>query len=122
MIAEEITLALPYPPSVNHYWKHTRDGRHYITDKGRVYQSAVFMACMGYLPFKKPVSIKVQVWLPDKRRRDLDNLWKVLLDSLANAKIIEDDCWQCVPKQSIEAMGIEKGGKLLVRIREKENG
>lgn len=122
MIAEEITLELPYPPSNNHYWKHTRNGRHYITDKGKAYQSAVFVACLGYLPFKKPVSIKVQAWLPDKRKRDLDNLWKVLLDSLVNAQIVADDCWQFVPKQSIEAMGVEKGGKLVVRIRELQNG
>ena len=67
--------------------------------------------------FKKPVSVKVQVWFPDKRKRDLDNLWKVLLDSLVNTEIVEDDCWQYMPKQSIEAMGIEKGGKLVVRIR-----
>ncbi|MGX2974469.1 RusA family crossover junction endodeoxyribonuclease [Ursidibacter arcticus] len=120
MIAEEITLELPYPPSVNTYWRHARS-RHYISEKGKAYQSKVFEACLGYLKFKKPVSVKVQVWFPDKRKRDLDNLWKVLLDSLVNAQIVEDDCWQCMPKQSIEAMGIEKGGKLVVRIREIEN-
>lgn len=121
VIADEITLELPYPPSVNTYWRHAR-GRHYISEKGKAYQSKVFVACLGYLPFKKPVSIKVQVWLPDKRRRDLDNLWKVLLDSLVNAQIVADDCWQCMPKQSIEAMGVEKGGKLVVRLREIGNG
>lgn len=121
MIAEEVTLELPYPPSVNTYWRHAR-GRHYISKKGKHYQSAVFLACMGYLPFKKPVSIEVQVWLPDNRTRDLDNLWKVLLDSLVNAKIVEDDCWQLMPKLSIEAMGVEKGGRLVVRIREVVNG
>ncbi|NBI12515.1 RusA family crossover junction endodeoxyribonuclease [[Haemophilus] felis] len=118
MIAEEITLELPYPPTINHYWKHTKQGRHYITDKGRAYQSKVKEVCSGSVPFTKPVSVKVQVWLPDKRRRDLDNLWKVLLDSLVNAKIVADDCWQAMPKQSIEAMGVMKGGKLVVRLRE----
>lgn len=115
---EELTLELPYPPSVNHYWRHAR-GRHYITEQGRLYQSKVFVACLGYLPFKKPVSVSVSVWLPDNRKRDLDNLWKVLLDSLVKANIVEDDCWQCVPRQSIEAMGVVKGGRIVVRLRER---
>ncbi|MGQ0285839.1 RusA family crossover junction endodeoxyribonuclease [Pasteurellaceae bacterium 22721_9_1] len=117
MTANEITLMLPYPPSVNTYWRHAR-GRHYISEKGKAYQSQVFLTCLGYLPFKKPVSIDVEVWLPDKRKRDLDNLWKVLLDSLVNAKIVDDDCWQMIPKQSITAMGVVKDGKLVVRLRE----
>ncbi|MDH2923948.1 crossover junction endodeoxyribonuclease RusA [Nicoletella semolina] len=117
-IANEITIDLPYPPTVNTYWRHTKQGRHYITEKGKMYQSKVFVACLGYLKFEKPVSISVKVWLPDNRKRDLDNLWKVLLDSLVNAQILPDDCWQCVPKQSIEAVGIEKGGRVVVRIRE----
>lgn len=116
----ELELCLPYPPSVNHYWKHTRQGKHYITPKGKDYQSAVFLACLAEIPFDKPVSIHLEVYLPDNRKRDLDNLWKVVLDSLSKAQIIADDCWQCVPRQSIEAVGVEKGGKLVVKIKELE--
>ena len=50
------------------------------------------MRCMAELPFTQAVGISVEVTMPDNRARDLDNLWKVLLDSLSKAKIIEDDC------------------------------
>ncbi|OOF53856.1 RusA family crossover junction endodeoxyribonuclease [Rodentibacter genomosp. 2] len=115
-----LTLDLPYPPSVNHYWRHTRRGVHYISDEGKKYRDKVFLTCMGYLPFKKPVSISVEVYFPDKRKRDLDNLGKVLLDSLVQAKIIEDDCWQSVPELKWKAMGVEKCGRIVVRFEELE--
>ncbi|MCK3654244.1 hypothetical protein A4G19_13080 [Pasteurellaceae bacterium Macca] len=120
-MSEFVEIELPYPPSVNHYWKHTKQGRHYISPKGKAYQSQVFVACLGHLPFQKPVAISVDVYLPDNRKRDLDNLWKVLLDSLVNAQIVADDCWQYLPKLSIEAKGIEKGGRIVVRMEECKN-
>ncbi len=33
----------------------------------------------------------MDVYPPDRRRRDLDNVLKALLDSLAHAKVYEDD-------------------------------
>lgn len=117
-----IEIELPYPPSVNHYWKHTKQGQHYISAEGKTYQNKVFVACLHILPLKPPLAVSVEVYVPDKRRRDLDNLWKVILDSLAHAKIIEDDCWQIVPKQSIEVKGIEKGGRIVVKLREVRDG
>lgn len=111
-----LTLDLPYPPSVNHYWRHTRSGV-YISTEGRKYRDKVFLSCLGYLPFKVPVAIFVDVYFPDKRKRDLDNLGKVVLDSLVNAKIIEDDCWQFVPELNWKACGIEKHGRIVVSFK-----
>ena len=54
------------------------------------------------------VGISVDVTMPDNRARDLDNLWKVLLDSLSKAKIIEDDCWQKVLSIAMKAVGVSK--------------
>ena len=108
MSKRKLELALPFPPSVNHYWRHTRAGKHYISDEGKWYQSQVFMRCMAELPFTQAVGISVEVTMPDNRARDLDNLWKVLLDSLSKAKIIEDDCWQKVPSIAMKAVGVSK--------------
>lgn len=114
-----LEIALPFPPSVNHYWLHTRQGKHYISDEGKRYQSKVFMACMAEIPFTQAVEISVEVTMPDNRARDLDNLWKVLLDSLTKAKIIEDDCWQKLPSITMKAVGVSKtNAGVVVTIKE----
>jgi crossover junction endodeoxyribonuclease RusA len=37
------------------------------------------------------LAIKIAAYPPDRRRRDLDNILKALLDSLTFAHVIEDD-------------------------------
>lgn len=38
-MSDWLEIALPYPPSVNHYWRHTRSGKHYISEKGRKFKA-----------------------------------------------------------------------------------
>ncbi|MWQ11333.1 RusA family crossover junction endodeoxyribonuclease [Glaesserella parasuis] len=91
------------------------------------------MACFAELPFDGLVAVDVRVYLPDRRDRDLDNLWKVIMDSLTHAKILKDDSWKYVVKESIEAVGevrindkgepefipeIVKDGRVVVKIKE----
>lgn len=89
-------LELPYPPSVNHYWRHSR-GRHYISDEGKEYRRHVAMLFIGeqdehkHTTFTGRLAVTVTVYPPDKRRRDLDNTQKALLDALAFAGVYEDD-------------------------------
>lgn len=78
-----VELYLPFPPSLNRYWRHNR-GRTHLSAEGRKYKEAVGWLCKEQKiePFDGPVSVRVWVTPPDKRRRDLDNLQKCLLDSL----------------------------------------
>ncbi|MDE2256111.1 MAG: RusA family crossover junction endodeoxyribonuclease [Betaproteobacteria bacterium] len=87
-----VTLNLPYPPTVNHYWRHTR-GNTFIGEKGRAYRFAVVNACVAArAPWVAgKVCVEVDVYPPDKRRRDLDNVLKALLDSIVHAQVIRDD-------------------------------
>lgn len=88
-----IALTLPYPPSVNGYWRAV-NGRQIISKRGREYRRAVVDA-VALLPIDSPVSgsLAVTIWasMPDKRRRDLDNLLKSSLDALGHAGVYEDD-------------------------------
>ena len=43
------------------------------------------------LPITTPISIEVCMTMPDKRKRDLDNVEKVLYDALQKSGVIDDD-------------------------------
>ncbi|AWK13303.1 RusA family crossover junction endodeoxyribonuclease [Candidatus Fukatsuia symbiotica] len=89
----EYRIVLPYPPTVNTYWRHAR-GRHYISKQGRQYRTEVIalIARKGLtLCLKSKLRVKVRVHVPDRRKRDLDNLLKAPLDALVHAGMIADD-------------------------------
>jgi len=89
-----MNLTLPYPPSVNTYWRHDR-GRTHISTKGKQYRidvvAAVLSTTRGSRKFLGPVRVTIVACAPDKRRRDLDNLLKATLDSMQAAGVYDDD-------------------------------
>lgn len=87
-------LELPWPQSINHYY--IRSGRRtFISAKGKLYRQQVHTACKkaGAFKFhrKNRLAIKVILYPPDNRRRDIDNILKCLLDSLESAGLFADD-------------------------------
>lgn len=90
-------ITLPWPPSVNSYWRHPTTGklagRHLISQEGREYREAVraLVAESRQSVITGPVRVVVQAFRPDRRRRDLDNVLKSLLDSLTHAGVWQDD-------------------------------
>lgn len=104
------TYTLPWPPSVNHYigkrvafTKAT--GRTfvqvYLKAAAREYQQAVKGIVGRVDPIEDDCMIALEFYPPDRRRRDLDNLFKVLMDSLEAARVVVDDkqfvsgSWSC---------------------------
>lgn len=91
------TLTLPWPPSVNRYWRHPSTGklagRHLISTDGRKYREQVAAMTMLQTNAHYAGSLIVDITAnrPDNRRRDLDNLLKAILDSLTHAGIWSDD-------------------------------
>lgn len=81
---------LPWPPTVNTYWRNIQ-GRTIISERGRLYRLAVQKQLAGVDPMIGRLAIKIAAYPPDRRRRDLDNILKALLDSLTFAHAIEDD-------------------------------
>lgn len=86
-----LRLVLPYPPSVNTYWRSNR-GRVHIADEGRDYRAAVVALCRR-CEVSDTARLRVQIvtHAADNRRRDLDNVCKALLDALAHAGVYGDD-------------------------------
>jgi len=91
--ANGVTLTLPWPPSVNAYWR-TFQGRMIISAKGREYRTAAIEQVRlqgGANNYKGKLCVEIEAFRPDKRRRDLDNLLKATLDACTAAGVWEDD-------------------------------
>ena len=92
-----LSFTLPYPPSVNTYWRHPSRGplagRHLISQEGRAYREAIraHVAESSFGKIDGPVAVDIEAFFPDRRKRDLDNILKSLLDSLTHAGVWEDD-------------------------------
>jgi len=88
-----IELTLPWPPTVNTYWRMWRN-RMVISDGGRKYRKAVWeqviQQALGKRVRNRAV-VTIQAFRPDNRRRDLDNLLKAVLDALTAAEVWDDD-------------------------------
>ena len=104
-------VILPWPPSVNRYWRTFR-GRMLISADGRTYrQEAVAAAVTGDRFGSAKVRVSIEVWLPDNRRRDVDNLLKAPLDALCHAGIYDDDSQ--IVELSIRRAGLDKANPRL---------
>jgi len=114
---EIIEITLPWPPSVNTYWRNF-DGRMIISARGREYRETVgdqMILQKMVKHFKGQLRVEIEAYRPDKRRRDLDNLLKATLDGLAHAGVYEDDS-QIVDLHIYWAKDI--GGMLKIKIEE----
>lgn len=93
-----IVLTLPWPPSVNTYWRHPNKGplagRSLISEEGRNYRRAVeqqMVLLRAARVGQDRVRVDIEARMPDRRRRDLDNLPKALFDALTHAGFWADD-------------------------------
>lgn len=106
-----ISLQLPWPPTVNTYWRNV-GGRVLISERGRAYRRAVVDAVWAQrgakAPIAGPVILTLELSPPDAARRDLDNLFKAPLDALTHAGVWEDDS----QVQSMLALKDGRGGTL----------
>ena len=88
-----VNLTLPWPPSMNTYWR-TFQGRMIISAKGRDYRKAVIEQVQiqgGETHYLGKLCVEIEAYRPDKRRRDLDNLLKAVLDGCTHAGVWADD-------------------------------
>lgn len=111
-----IELSLPYPPTINTYWRRV-GARTLISKRGRQYRAEVgAIAKNGSQRLTGRLRVHIEVSPPDKRKRDIDNLPKALLDALTHAGVWVDDSQ--IDDLRIMRCEVSKPGKALVRIYE----
>jgi crossover junction endodeoxyribonuclease RusA len=112
-----VRLVLPYPPSLNHYWRHA-GAKVLVSREGRAYRKNVLLAVVqqGRPWIVGRLKVSVYARCPDRRTRDIDNLLKSTLDALAHAGVYADDSQ--IDRLEVERRGSKKGGELLVVIEQ----
>lgn len=118
MAALTQVFELPYPPSVNHYWRRV-GFRTLISRGGRRYRRDVvaLLAAGRAAPLRGRLELVVHVFPPDRRRRDLDNLQKALFDALQHAGVYGDDSQ--IDRLDVRRGPVVPGGKVLVQVTER---
>ena len=111
----QISFELPVPPSENRY-RRWLNGRPTISADGRRYRRQVSELCHGATPFTGRIAVRVELYPPDRRRRDLDNILKALLDSLTHAGVWLDDAQ--IDRLSVVRKQCVPGGCVVVEVRE----
>ena len=122
-----LELTLPYPPSVNHMYRHSRRGV-FLTPEVKQYRSLVRLMLRGAKvePVAGDVVLEIYLHPPDRRKRDCDNAIKQVQDALQAEKhrgivvsrhhAFEDDSQ--VKRLIVEKREPVPGGKIIVRITE----
>ncbi len=123
-----VILELPYPPTVNHMYVTCKGGRKILTKEARRFRIQVVRACNAigacYIERLERYRLHIQIFRPDKRRRDTSNIIKATEDALEQGGILDNDydIW----RSSQERMEkIVKGGKIIIHLwgyNVKENG
>jgi crossover junction endodeoxyribonuclease RusA len=111
-----IVLSLPFPPSMNTYWRNYR-GRTIISPAGRSFKAAVADYVVEYRIPKlgdQKLRISMVLFPRDKRKIDIDNRIKSVLDALQDAGVFNDD-FQVDELSIVRGVPI-KGGAIRVLI------
>ena len=115
-----IELTLPWPPTINHA-KHFWRGRVVTSKAARDYRTEVKVIAATAAPGidlgEARLEVHIQAFPPDNRKRDLDNIQKVLIDALQAAGLFKDD-------SQIDYLGVTRavkteGGMVTVQIAER---
>lgn len=118
----ELRLELPWPPSINHYWRRAGQVIH-VSTAGTAFARRVGLAVRRQFdaqPIEVPVEVLVEAWAPTRGPYgnfgwDLDNRVKPLFDACTFAGLWSDD--SLVRRFGVVDRGRCVGGRVVVWVR-----
>lgn len=112
-----MNLTLSYPTVTgNTLWRHAK-GRTYINPKATAYYNVIaweLLSQKARLGLTERLTVSLKLYPPDNRKRDMDNLIKLLHDALTKGGLWLDDSQ--VRKLTVEWMPKVKDGKIEMQI------
>lgn len=99
-----LRLVVPgLPPSINHLYFTTEDGKRIMSHEAKLYQEDCKIAALaakshGWRWHGSWLRVRIKLYFPDKRRRDTHNHPKVLLDGIADGLGV-DDRWMLISEE-----------------------
>ena len=90
---EILSFTLGYPPTGNTSVRHAQ-GAHWLSPKAKAYFALMRFELMrqgATQRLRGRLKVEVDVYPPDRRKRDLDNAWKTAGDACTRAGVWEDD-------------------------------
>ncbi len=121
MIKRLADFEFPFPPSVNSYWQHRTRGT-FVSDDGIAFRNDVLAVVLPLRvkPLLCELHAEIELWAPDRRRRDVDNYCKGLLDAMQKAKVFKDD--NQIKRMTVEMFKPihDRPGRSVVRLYEHE--
>ena len=109
-------FTLPWPLSVNNLFLNVQGRGRVPTKRYEEWKREAALVLMAQRPRKHrgPVHVSIELCPPDRRKRDLDNALKCVLDALTTNQIIEAD--DSTILRSLEAKWVETGDPCRVEI------
>lgn len=108
-------IELPWPPK--ELSPNAREHFRVKAAAAKEYRNQAYWLAVGKLTAPgDPIWVSMTFYPPDKRRRDLDNMFastKAALDGIADALGVDDQTFGFL----LERAGPSKGGKIVVRIQ-----
>ena len=102
------------PPTVNHYWVEAGyRGRKYLSHRAHHFR-AVIQRFVKPLNYSGEVQVFMEYHVPDKVKRDADNVVKPIFDALMKAQLICDDSQ--ISNFVMMKQPVFKGGKLKIKV------
>jgi crossover junction endodeoxyribonuclease RusA len=86
-----------------------------ISERGRKFLKEVKLTVGAVTAQVGRLRVEIEVYPPDRRKRDIDNVCKATLDALAKAGVYQDDSQ--IDVLLITRMGIVSGGCLEVKVQ-----
>lgn len=116
-------IEIPYPPSVNHYWgrRGIKKGKafmamQYLTAKAKTFRAEIVAAIAecGMQRELGALHLMIDQRPPDRRKRDIDNIVKPIMDALEHAGAYEND--NQVARLSVVRGPVEPQGTCYIKI------